>query len=218
MKSRKQICYRENVPPSDKNIIPDSFPSQSSALQLSRRFGNVRLEASRLSCRKEQSTNLYTERKCSKEHEGCNGNAMEVVRECWNIMLIKEKHIKVTNNTKGAQLRDTAEAVQAAGELLVRLKDAEEAAAAAEARAREAEQENENAYKVIDSLKRKQENVASHPLYDIAMYNDDKEPNTTSDDPQWRNEFENFYSGNEGELTNLPVPSWWSFGYDTCNI
>ncbi|PWA76569.1 phragmoplast-associated kinesin-related protein [Artemisia annua] len=31
MKSRKQNCYKENVLPSDKNIIPDSFPSQSSA-------------------------------------------------------------------------------------------------------------------------------------------------------------------------------------------
>ncbi|GJU63252.1 kinesin-like protein KIN-12B [Tanacetum coccineum] len=127
-------------------------------------------------------------------------------------------HYRDENKGLQAQLRDTAEAVQAAGELLVRLKEAEEAVAAAEARAREAEQEKENAYKEIESLKRKQENVASPPVYDIAMYDDDKEPNRTSDDPQWRNEFENFYSGNEGELTNLPGPSSWSSGYDTCNI
>nr|GEY01429.1 kinesin-like protein KIN12B isoform X2 [Tanacetum cinerariifolium] len=151
-------------------------------------------------------------------------------------------HYRDENKGLQAQLRDTAEAVQAAGELLVRLKEAEEAVAAAEAhtrkleqaenvykekfckkrvenghigfspierpnisaRAREAEQEKEKAYKEIESLKRKQENVASPPLYDIAMYDDDKVPNTTSDDPQWRNEFENFYNENEGELTNLP--------------
>ncbi|GKD66630.1 hypothetical protein Tco_1308738 [Tanacetum coccineum] len=39
MKSRKQSCYRENVPPSDKNIIPDSFPSQSSARKPSPNVG-----------------------------------------------------------------------------------------------------------------------------------------------------------------------------------
>ncbi|PWA76572.1 phragmoplast-associated kinesin-related protein [Artemisia annua] len=125
-------------------------------------------------------------------------------------------HYRDENKGLQAQLRDTAEAVQAAGELLVRLKEAEEAVAAAEARAREAEQEKEKAYKQIESLKRKQENVASPLLYDMPMY-DDKEPNRTSDDPLWRNEYENFYSGN-GELTNLPGPSSWSSGYDTCNI
>ncbi|KAK1319576.1 Kinesin-like protein KIN12B [Acorus calamus] len=49
-----------------------------------------------------------------------------------------------------SQLKDTAEAVQAAGELLVRLKEAEEAAAIAQKRATEA-------YQQIDELKRKHE-------------------------------------------------------------
>ncbi|KAJ6680387.1 CENTROMERE PROTEIN E [Salix purpurea] len=60
-----------------------------------------------------------------------------------------------------SQLRDTAEAVQAAGELLVRLKEAEEAAAAAERRAMEAEQEAVKANKQINKLKRKHENEIS---------------------------------------------------------
>ncbi|GJZ18391.1 kinesin-like protein KIN-12B [Tanacetum coccineum] len=39
MKSRKQSCYKENAPPSDKNIIPDSFPSQSFARKPSPNVG-----------------------------------------------------------------------------------------------------------------------------------------------------------------------------------
>ncbi|CAI9777017.1 unnamed protein product [Fraxinus pennsylvanica] len=60
------------------------------------------------------------------------------------------------NENKGlqAQLRDTAEAVQAAGELVVRLKEAEEAVAAAENRAIVAEEEAERAYMERDRLVR----------------------------------------------------------------
>ncbi|KAJ9558986.1 hypothetical protein OSB04_013600 [Centaurea solstitialis] len=110
-----------------------------------------------------------------------------------------------------AQLRDTAEAVQAAGELLVRLKESEEAVAAAEARAREAEQEKDKAYKQIVNLKRKHENEVLPPVYDGG------EPNDTSDQ-QWRDEFNTIYSEDEGELSKLSEPSSWYSGYDRCNI
>ncbi|KAJ6710847.1 KINESIN-LIKE PROTEIN KIN-12B [Salix koriyanagi] len=60
-----------------------------------------------------------------------------------------------------AQLRDTAEAVQAAGELLARLKEAEEAVVVAEVRAMEAEQDAVKANKQINKLKRKHEEEIS---------------------------------------------------------
>ncbi|KAJ6343453.1 hypothetical protein OIU76_005234 [Salix suchowensis] len=135
-----------------------------------------------------------------------------------------------------SQLRDTAEAVQAAGELLVRLKEAEEAAAAAERRAMEAEQEAVKANKQINKLKRKHENEISSlkelvaesrllkegirptdndcnmPKYDAG------EPPLSEGDQQWREEFEPFYTSKDGELSKLAEPSSWFSGYDRCNI
>ncbi|KAI3511604.1 hypothetical protein L1887_18759 [Cichorium endivia] len=106
------------------------------------------------------------------------------------------------------QLKDTAEAVQAASELLVRLKEAEEAVACAEARAKEAEEEKEKAYKEIENLKRKYEDGELTKLppavYDRGEQND-------GNDPQWE------YTEDE-ELTKLPEPSSWFSGYDSCNI
>ncbi|KVI00429.1 Kinesin, motor domain-containing protein [Cynara cardunculus var. scolymus] len=104
-------------------------------------------------------------------------------------------HYRDENKGLQAQLRDTAEAVQAAGELLVRLKEAEEAVAAAE----------------IVNLKRKHENGV------LPLVSDGGEPNGTSDQ-QWRDEFDTFYSEDEGELSKLPEPSSWFSGYDRCNI
>ncbi|GAV58960.1 Kinesin domain-containing protein/Kinesin-related domain-containing protein [Cephalotus follicularis] len=134
-----------------------------------------------------------------------------------------------------AQLRDTAEAVQAAGELLVRLKEAEEAVAASQKQAMEAEQETVAAYKEIDKLKRKHEHeintlnerlAESHlpkqtlqPAYnesDMAKYN---AGGTHSEgEQQWREEFEPFYKVEDGELSKLTEPSSWFSGYDRCNI
>ncbi|EFJ25368.1 hypothetical protein SELMODRAFT_414001 [Selaginella moellendorffii] len=54
-----------------------------------------------------------------------------------------------------SQLRDTAEAVQAAGELLVRLKEAEEAAAIANDAAALAEQDADRMYREMEKLKRR---------------------------------------------------------------
>ncbi|CAK7348926.1 unnamed protein product [Dovyalis caffra] len=135
-----------------------------------------------------------------------------------------------------AQLRDTAEAVQAAGELLVRLKEAEEAVVVAERRAVEAEQEALKVNKQIDKLKRKHENEISslkelvaesrlpkeairpgaHNDCDMPKY-DAGEP-LTEGDQRWKEEFEPFYNAEDGELSKLAEPSTWFSGYDRCNI
>ncbi|PPR86314.1 hypothetical protein GOBAR_AA34378 [Gossypium barbadense] len=144
----------------------------------------------------------------------------------------EKERLYLRDENKGlqAQLRDTAEAVQAAGELLVRLKEAEEAVAAAQKRAMEAEQETDKAHKKIDKLKRKHEyeistlkellaesrlpKEAKRPSYDkidIAKYD--------AGDQLWREEFEPFYNGEDGELSSkLAENSSWFFGYDRCNI
>ncbi|XP_009627869.1 kinesin-like protein KIN-12B [Nicotiana tomentosiformis] len=156
-------------------------------------------------------------------------SALKVERE-------KERQIfRDENKGLQAQLRDTAEAVQAAGELLVRLKDAEEAIAAAEKRAIEAEQEANAAYKQIDKLKKKHEKEIynlnklleksfqpkeerSEALYDnsaTATYEVGEMNN--GGDKQRTEEFESNYNREE-DLTNLGEPSSWFSGYDRCNI
>ncbi|XP_009788676.1 kinesin-like protein KIN-12B [Nicotiana tabacum] len=155
-------------------------------------------------------------------------SALKVERE-------KERRIfREENKGLQAQLRDTAEAVQAAGELLVRLKEAEEAIAAAEKRAIEAEQEANAAYKQIDKLKKKHEReinnlnqlleVSSQPkerseaIYDnsvTATYEVGEVNN--NGDKQWTEEFKSIYNREE-DLTNLGEPSSWFSGYDRCNI
>ncbi|XP_022722680.1 kinesin-like protein KIN-12B [Durio zibethinus] len=156
-------------------------------------------------------------------------SALKVERE-------KERqYLRDENRGLQAQLRDTAEAVQAAGELLVRLKEAEEAVAAAQKRAMETEQETEKARRQIDKLKRKHEHEIStlnelltesrlpkkaiQPAYDnfdIARY--DAGEIRDACDQQWREEFEPFYKGEDGELSKLAENSSWFSGYDRCNI
>ncbi|KAI3688395.1 hypothetical protein L1987_82107 [Smallanthus sonchifolius] len=107
------------------------------------------------------------------------------------------------------QLSDTAEAVQAAGELVVRLKDAEEAVAAAQARGIEAEQETKTVLKQIEKLKKKQKiEEASTPVYDMPIYG--TESNLTVDQ-QPKEEFEQFFHVDK-------EPTSWFSGYDRCNI
>ncbi|KAL1219322.1 Kinesin-like protein KIN-12B [Cardamine amara subsp. amara] len=146
------------------------------------------------------------------------------------------QYFRDENKSLQTQLRDTAEAVQAAGELLVRLKEAEEGLTTAQKRAMDAEYEAAEAYKKMDKLKRKQENEIStlkqqqqhiaephSPIEtlqasfngDDAMANYD-EPSASSGDQQWREEFEPLYKKDE-ELSKLAEPSWFS-GYDRCNI
>ncbi|KAK8578487.1 hypothetical protein V6N13_100324 [Hibiscus sabdariffa] len=147
----------------------------------------------------------------------------------------ERRYLRDENRGLQAQLRDTAEAVQAASELLVRLKEAEEAMAAAQKRAMEAEQETEKARRQIDKLKRKHEHdigtlnelltesrqpndgiPQTSDNVDIAKH-DAVEFHATDTDQQWRQEFEPFYNGEDGEL-NLAENSSWFSGYDRCNI
>ncbi|KAI3996701.1 hypothetical protein MKX01_041001 [Papaver californicum] len=119
-----------------------------------------------------------------------------------------------------AQLRDTAEAVQAAGELVVRLKEAEEVAFISQKRALEAEQEAEKAYRQIQKLKKKHEKEISTlnqvvaesrlPKEAIRPANNDFDT-TRYDEPLYHEQEEN---------TELPVEPfiWFSSGYDQCNI
>ncbi|KAF5452087.1 hypothetical protein F2P56_027121 [Juglans regia] len=147
----------------------------------------------------------------------------------------ERRYYRDENKGLQAQLRDTAEAVQAAGELLVRLTEAEEAVVSSQKRAMEAEQETEEAHKQVDRLKKKHEKEISalnelltesrlpreaiRPVYDdthIAKY-DTGEAHIASDQ-RWREEFDSFYNDEDGELPKLTEPSSWYSGYDRCNI
>ncbi|XP_047956466.1 kinesin-like protein KIN-12B [Salvia hispanica] len=126
----------------------------------------------------------------------------------------ERRHFRDENRGLQAQLRDTAEAVQAAGELLVRLKEADEAMAAAEKRAIVAELETESAYKEIEKLNKLL--VAPHlPEEDkhVGVQNHvaDDDRHEADDDQQWRQAFAPSYGVEE------EPPSWFS-GYDRCNI
>ncbi|KAM5569738.1 kinesin-like protein KIN-12B [Rosa sericea] len=148
----------------------------------------------------------------------------------------ERRYLRDENKGLQAQLQDTAEAVQAAGELLIRLKEADEAVAIAQRQATEAQQETNKAYIKIEKLKKKHEKEISslnellaqsqlpkeaiRPAYDedshIAKY-DVGEPHSLSDQ-RWKEEFEPFYNGEDGELRKLAEPSSWFSGYDRCNI
>ncbi|KAJ8547042.1 hypothetical protein K7X08_010628 [Anisodus acutangulus] len=152
-----------------------------------------------------------------------------------NVLAAEISALKVEREKLQAQLRDTAEAVQVAGELLVRLKNAEEAIAAAEKRAIEAEQEVNTAYKQIDKLKKKHEkeiNNLNQLLEESLLPNErselmhDNSKTTTYDaremnnggDQSCREEFDSFYNREEEDLAKLVEPSSWFSGYDRCNI
>ncbi|EOA29734.1 hypothetical protein CARUB_v10012821mg [Capsella rubella] len=151
------------------------------------------------------------------------------------------QYFRDENKSLQSQLRDTAEAVQAAGELLVRLKEAEEGLTHAQKRAMDAEYEASQAYKKMDKLKRRYETETSnHEISTLnqqhiaepqnlveslqasfhadamAKYDEQMEPSASSGDHQWREEFEPVYKKDD-ELSKLAEPSWFS-GYDRCNI
>ncbi|XP_077232591.1 kinesin-like protein KIN-12B [Tasmannia lanceolata] len=133
-----------------------------------------------------------------------------------------------------AQLRDTAEAVQAAGELLVRLKEAEVAAAVSQKRAVVAEQEAEKARQEIERLKGKHQRETStlnqflpesyppkevsEPEYSEADMATKYDGGESLSDQRWRQEFEPFCQGGDSELSKITEPSSWFSGYDRCNI
>uniref|UniRef100_A0A7N0ZWY7 Kinesin motor domain-containing protein n=1 Tax=Kalanchoe fedtschenkoi TaxID=63787 RepID=A0A7N0ZWY7_KALFE len=136
-----------------------------------------------------------------------------------------------------AQLRDTAEAVEAAGELLARLKETEEVAAAAERRALDAEQETKKTQKQINRLKRKYEAdisilnqcIAESRLPVEALIPTDNHADFRKDNvhmkpedvpsESWREEFVPLCSVEDGDLPKVAEsPSSWFNGYDRCNI
>ncbi|CAD5327860.1 unnamed protein product [Arabidopsis thaliana] len=139
----------------------------------------------------------------------------------------ERQYLRDENKSLQTQLRDTAEAIQAAGELLVRLKEAEEGLTVAQKRAMDAEYEAAEAYRQIDKLKKKHENeintlnqlVPQSHIHNECSTKCDQavEPSVNaSSEQQWRDEFEPLYK-KETEFSNLAEPSWFS-GYDRCNI
>ncbi|TYH49811.1 hypothetical protein ES332_D10G160900v1 [Gossypium tomentosum] len=132
----------------------------------------------------------------------------------------ERRYLRDENRGLQAQLRDTAEAVQAAGELLVRLKEAEEAVAAAQKRAMESEQETEKAHRQIEKLKRKHEHEISslnelltesrlrkegtqHAFDNVDLTKHDAgEFHDADSDQQWRQVFKPFYNGEDGKFND----------------
>ncbi|CAM0905071.1 unnamed protein product [Alopecurus aequalis] len=145
--------------------------------------------------------------------------------------------LRAENKGLQDQLRDTAEAVQAAGELLVRLKEADEATTLAQNRALLAEQETEKAYQEIDNLKKNydQEIVSlNQRLTEYSQHNDATSLPAVSinlesaprydtvggspSDQQWQGELDGFHQGGSLEVTKSTDLNSWFSGYDRCNI
>ncbi|KAG7028277.1 Kinesin-like protein KIN-12F, partial [Cucurbita argyrosperma subsp. argyrosperma] len=122
----------------------------------------------------------------------------------------EREFLKKENKSLKLQLRDTAEAVHAAGELLVRLKEAEHSASAAEENFRTIKDENEKLKKQMEKLKRKHKMemitmkqylvesklpaAALEPLYrDHSDVGTDKRASCLEDDQAWRSEFGAIY-------------------------
>ncbi|KAK8481123.1 hypothetical protein V6N13_031669 [Hibiscus sabdariffa] len=123
----------------------------------------------------------------------------------------REKELlKKENKSLRIQLRDTAEAVHAAGELLVRLREAEQAASIAEDNFGNVQQENEKLKKQVEKLKRKhkmemvtmKQYLAESRLPESALqplYREDSDVATNDssavpyDDQAWREEFGAIY-------------------------
>ncbi|KAL3851153.1 hypothetical protein ACJIZ3_013035 [Penstemon smallii] len=128
-------------------------------------------------------------------------SALRVERERERELLKKE------NRSLRIQLKDTAEAVHAAGEVLVRLKEAEETASLAEDKNSVFEEENDKLKKQIEKLKRKhkmemnamKQYLAESRLPEAALrpplYREDSDVihHDHDDDQAWRAEFGAIY-------------------------
>ncbi|CAN1290619.1 Kinesin-like protein KIN-12F [Linum perenne] len=148
--------------------------------------------------------------------KGGNRFAKSLAAELSNLRVEREKErefLRKENKSLKLQLRDTAEAVHAAGELLVRLKEAEQAASLAEERLRNVEEGNEKLKKQMDKQKRKYkmemvtmkqymaesrlpESALRRPMYQQEEEEEDSElPESTipGDDQAWRAEFGAIY-------------------------
>ncbi|KAF6161918.1 hypothetical protein GIB67_014120 [Kingdonia uniflora] len=126
----------------------------------------------------------------------------------------EREHLKKENKCLRIQLRDTAEAVHAAGELLVRLREAEEAALVAEESYMGAKKDIEKIRKQLEKQKRKhamemvtmKQYLAESRLPQSALQplhwqdNNTEDSNTTpplrDDDQSWRAEFRPVYQEN----------------------
>ncbi|TVU13793.1 hypothetical protein EJB05_37219, partial [Eragrostis curvula] len=142
--------------------------------------------------------------------------------------------LRTENEGLQGQLRDTAEAVQAAGELIVRLKDAEEAETLAKRRALLAEQETDKAYQEIDNLKKNYDKeilALNQRLAELSEHKDAICPAEATDleparydtagspsDQQWREEFNPLQQGGSFEVSKSTDLNSWFSGYDKCNI
>ncbi|KAL6851564.1 hypothetical protein ACP4OV_020497 [Aristida adscensionis] len=162
-----------------------------------------------------------------------------------NSLAAEMSFLKAEKESLQGQLRDTAEAVQAAGELLVRLKEAEEAETLAKRRALLAEQETEKAYQEIDNLKKAYQEidklkktydqeilVQNQSLAGSSQHNDiepaeptDLEPARydtagSPGDQQWGEEFSSTLQqgGGSFEVSKSTDLNSWFYGYDKCNI
>ncbi|KAF8109693.1 hypothetical protein N665_0093s0046 [Sinapis alba] len=91
--------------------------------------------------------------------KGCGSRfAKSLATELSALRVEKERErdfLKKENVSLKIQLRDTAEAVHTAGEVLVRLQEAEQSASAAEEKFNEVEEENEKLKKKMEKLKRR---------------------------------------------------------------
>ncbi|KAL9235254.1 hypothetical protein vseg_010029 [Gypsophila vaccaria] len=124
----------------------------------------------------------------------------------------ERERLRKVNKSLRFQLRETAEAVQTAGELLVRLREAEETASFAESNMTDLQQENEKLRKQIEKLKSKhkmemgtmKQYMAESKLPESALrpstvqFNEEPLPTsstftTPNDEEAWRSEFGNIY-------------------------
>ncbi|KAG6685873.1 hypothetical protein I3842_12G134000 [Carya illinoinensis] len=125
----------------------------------------------------------------------------------WRVKREREREmLKKENKSLRIQLRDTAEAVHAAGELLARLREAEQAASGAEEKFTRVQEDNEKLKKQMEKLKRKHETemitmkkyLAESRLPESALqplYQEDNNaiPRSDDDDQAWRSEFGAIY-------------------------
>ncbi|WVZ59762.1 hypothetical protein U9M48_009863 [Paspalum notatum var. saurae] len=149
--------------------------------------------------------------------KGCGtAFAAALAAELSTVRIDREKErgqLKEQNRRLRIQLRDTAEAVHAAGELLVRLREAEEASTQEKERSTELLQENEKLKKQLEKLRKKHEmeletmrvHLAESRLPESALggfYHDETEetskysrdaPSTHDDDQSWRAAFASAY-------------------------
>nr|CAB3484217.1 unnamed protein product [Digitaria exilis] len=167
------------------------------------------------------------------EKAGIKGPGLQLISS----LAAELSFLKAQNEGLQGQLRDTAEAVQAAGELLVRLKDAEEAEALAKKRALTAEQETEKAYQEIDNLKKNydQEIVALNQRLAESCQSQCKDGAVEPEEPidlepprydtagspsgePWKDEFSTLKQGGSFEVSKSTDLNSWFYGYDKCNI